>query len=73
MSDFAQFIAAMPKAELHVRIEGTIEAQRSGDLAWESMISFMRNGFASAWLADDQKAAYLKEFDRACDSRGKML
>ena len=67
MSDFAQFIAAMPKAELHVRIEGTIEAPRTGDLAWETMISFMRNGFASAWLADDRKAAYLQDFDRSCD------
>ena len=26
MSDIAQFISAMPKAELHVHIEGTIEA-----------------------------------------------
>ena len=26
MSDMAQFITAIPKAELHVHIEGTIEA-----------------------------------------------
>ena len=26
MSDMAEFISAMPKAELHVHIEGTIEA-----------------------------------------------
>ena len=44
-----------------------IEAQRTGDLSWETMISFMRNGFASAWLADDRKAAYLQDFDRSCD------
>jgi adenosine deaminase len=44
-----------------------IEAQRTGDLSWDTMISFMRNGFASAWLPEGRKAAYLQEFDRSCD------
>ena len=45
-----------------------IEAQRIGDLSWETMISFMRNGFASAWLADDRKTGYLQDFDRSCNA-----
>ena len=45
-----------------------IEAQRIGDLSWETMISFMRNGFASAWLDDERKTGYLQDFDRSCNA-----
>lgn len=41
-----------------------IEAQRTGNLSWKTMTKFMRNGFISAWLPSDRKAAYLQEFDR---------
>ena len=44
-----------------------VEAQRTGDLSWETMIKFMRNGFLSAWLPSDEKAGYLREFDRCCE------
>ena len=45
-----------------------IEAQRTGNLSWKTMTKFMRNGFISAWLPSDRKAAYLQEFDRSCDA-----
>ena len=45
-----------------------IEAQRTGNLSWKTMTTFMRNGFISAWLPSDRKVAYLQEFDRFCDA-----
>ena len=45
-----------------------IEAQRTGNLSWKTMTKFMRNGFISAWLPSDRKAAYQQEFDRSCDA-----
>ena len=33
MSDLRDFIAGMPKAELHVHIEGTLEPEMKFDLA----------------------------------------
>ena len=45
-----------------------IEAQRTGNLSRKTMAKFMRNGFISAWLPSDRKAAYLEEFDRSCDA-----
>lgn len=45
-----------------------IEAQRTGNWSFQTMTKFMRNGFVSAWLPSDRKAAYLLEFDRSCDT-----
>ncbi|MAB86723.1 MAG: adenosine deaminase [Rhodobacteraceae bacterium] len=45
-----------------------IEAQRTGDLSWETVTKFIRNGFISAWLSSNRKSAYLKEFDRSCEA-----
>ena len=41
------------------------EAQQTGKLSLETMRAFMRNGFLSAWLTNDEKLRYLARFDEA--------
>ena len=42
-----------------------VEAQSAGGLSLETMTSFIRNGFLSAWLPAPEKARYLEQFDEA--------
>ena len=48
------------------------DAQRAGGLSRETMTRFLRNGFLSAWLPDERKAAYLERFDRFRASFGAV-
>ena len=41
------------------------EAQQAGKFSLETMRAFMRNGFLSAWLTNDEKLRYLARFDEA--------
>jgi adenosine deaminase len=40
-----------------------VEAQRTGKLSRATMTKLLRNGFLSAWLPNDRKATYLRDFD----------
>jgi len=40
-----------------------VEAQRTGKLSRATMTKLLRNGFLSAWLSNDRKATYLRDFD----------
>ncbi|HYK30541.1 MAG TPA: adenosine deaminase, partial [Streptosporangiaceae bacterium] len=52
MNEIASFIAGMPKAELHVHLEGTLEPELKFELA-------MRNGLSLPYgSAEDMRAAY---------------
>ena len=67
MSELASFIAGMPKAELHLHIEGTLEPELKFELA-------ARNGLALPYgSVEEMRAAYdfnsLASFYRAFGQR----
>ncbi len=45
-----------------------IETQQAGNFSLETMTKFMRNGFLSAWLSTDRKAAHLEQFENTYKS-----
>jgi adenosine deaminase len=65
------FIENMPKAELHVHLEGTLEPELSfalarknneGNFTSEEIATLVGNVFSAAWLPDEEKMLYLKKW-----------
>ncbi len=50
-ADMDAFIRGMPKAELHVHVEGTLEPELA------------RNAFRSAWIGEEEREAYIAAVD----------
>ncbi len=51
MSELAAFIAGLPKAELHLHLEGTLEPELKFELAARAELARLaRHSFEIAWL-----------------------
>lgn len=60
-----EFIQGMPKAELHLHLEGALEAE----------MRLARNAFRSAWIAAAEREGYLAKLDAylAREDRGSTF
>jgi adenosine deaminase len=66
-ADIAAFVRALPKAELHLHLEGSVAASTLAELAWKHRIDLGFSAVEDVYRFDDL-ASFLKMYGIVCDA-----